>query len=187
MGESALLFGRGLLRHFVFWVPGVFLGLLELVQREIGKPITVPVWVFWLVFGAGVLLAAFLTFHDLRKATSPDSSRGVRRAIGNEIGTIINEGELLPELGLRQPELNEQSADWWNSAGVFVEVVLGAAERHIISEPKSSAHFDALITAHCNLLRGTLQRLPAADLRVGTVELQEAIAVRRAAVSNRRS
>jgi hypothetical protein len=76
VGESAALFGRGLLRHFLYWVPGVFLGLLELVQREIGKPVVVPNWLFWLVFGLGVLLAAFLAFHELRQSSREASGDG---------------------------------------------------------------------------------------------------------------
>ena len=186
MAKSAALFGRGLLRHFLYWVPGVFLGVLELVQRETGKPVDMPVWVFWLVFGIGVLAAAFLAFHDLRKETAPELLRDVRRGIGAEIGEIINEGEALSELGLGFSELSKMAADWWNSAGVFIETVLGPAERHIVSEPQSAPHYEDLIEAHCNLLRGSLQRLPDADLRVDYEGLLGAIGTRRQAMNQPR-
>jgi hypothetical protein len=182
VGKSALLFGRGLLRHFLYWVPGVFLGLLELVQRETGRPVAVPIWVFWLVFGSGVLLAAFLTFHELRKSSEPDVTVEVRRGIAGEIGQIINEGEALtdywPGVAFSEEEANSQAANWWNGAGVFVETVLGPGERHIISKPISAPSREAALREHCNLLRGVLERLAGADIRVGEAELQEAVEIR---------
>lgn len=184
MRKSAVLFGRGVLRHFWFWVPGVFLGLLELVQRETGQPIDVPTQLFWLVFGLGLFFAAFLAFHDLRKAADPDASLAVRRGIGDEIGAIINEGESMVHAGLPNDELSRRAADWWNSAGIFIEAVLGPAERQIISEPQSAPFFSDLITAHCNLLRGTLQRLPSTDLRVDREGLHRAIILRKGAVES---
>lgn len=187
MGKSARLFGQGLLRHFLYWVPGVFLGLLELVQRETGKPIAVPTWLFWLVLGLGVLLAAFLAFHELRVSNKPDASIEVRRRIADEIGQIINEGEGMAneswwnawsDLG----EANRDATDWWNNTGEFIQTVLGQGERHIISEPAWHLDREPRLQTHCQALRGVLERLSKADLRVDAEGLQAAISTRRAAV-----
>jgi hypothetical protein len=167
----------------MYWVPGVFLGILELVQRETGKPVDMPVWVFWLVFGTGVLLAAFLTFHELRKASELDTSVDVRRRVSDELGQIINEGETMagdswPGIAGSEEEAWRFAADWWNGAGVFVEAVLGVGERQVISEPISGGDRRFRLQAQCNFLRGTLQRLPDADIRVGEAGLQDAISAR---------
>jgi hypothetical protein len=138
----------------------------------------VPGWLFWLVIGLGFLVAAFLAYHDLRQSTAPSLDREVRRRLGNEIGRIINEGEGLWEIDGSQEGLSRLAADWWNSTGDFIETVLGQAERHIISEPGSAPTLPDLIERHCNLLRGSLQRLPDADLRVDLAELEEAIKTR---------
>lgn len=167
----------------MYWVPGVFLGLLELAQRETGKPIDMPVWVFWLVFGVGLLFASFLAFHDLRRATAPEATKGARRQVENEIAQIINEGSVMaadswPNIAFSEQEAWESATTWWNGAGVFIEAVLGPGERHLISEPLSGSGREDLLEKHCNLLRGVLTRLPSADLQIEGEELADAIAAR---------
>lgn len=179
MAESALLFGRGVLRHFWALVPGGFLGIVELIQRATGKAVDVPTSLFWLVLGGGLLLAAFLAFHDLRKSVDSTSS-DIRRMIGSEIGEVINEGETMardtwPGIAFSEEEAWEYATDWWNGAGEFIEATLGSEERHIISEPFRAGSREEVLERHCNLLRGVLQRLPAADIRVGRAELDAAI------------
>jgi hypothetical protein len=170
-----------------FWllVPGGLLGALDLVERQTGKAINVPPAVYWIVLGAGFLFAAFLTYHELRISTERDSSVALRRKIGDEIGAIINEGAKMahegwPGVCFSEKEYAECAAEWWNSAGAFIEATIGAAERHIISEPQRAPSLEDLLRAHCTLLRGTLQRLPHTDLQVGEAGLQDAIATRHA-------
>jgi hypothetical protein len=175
-------------RRFWLLVPGGALAALNLVERETGKAIAMPVWAFWGVFGVGILVAAFLAFHDLRAATAPDTMLEVRRRIGDEIDQIISEGEgmvrELGESGLTLDEFGGRASDWWNSAYIFIEAVLGKAECQIISEPLSGSNFPDLITSHCNLLRGSLGRLANADLRVDQAALDEAIEARRSETEN---
>jgi hypothetical protein len=171
-----------LLRHFWTLVPGGLLGAIELVQRATGETVEVPPWLFWLVLGAGLLFAAFLAFHDLRKSADA-ASIDVRRRVADEIGQIINEGgemagDTWSGIAFSDEEAWRFATDWWNGAGVFIETVLGSGERHIISESVSAPSREELLEAHCNLLRGVLQRLPSADIRVGEAGLDEAISAR---------
>lgn len=184
MRESALLFARGLLRHFWALVPGGLLALLGLVQWATGKPIEMPSWVFWLVLGLGVLFAAFLAFHDLRVSTAPDAAQEARRKVEIEIAQIINEGGTMANdswsgIAFTEQEAWEFATDWWNGAGAFIEAVLGPGERHIISEPGSGAGREDLLEKQCTKLRGVLARLPGAEPRITGQDLDEAIAVRR--------
>ena len=184
MQRSALLFGWGLLHRFFLLVPGILLGVLNLVEMATGATIAVPGWVFWSVLGVGVLVAAFLTFHELRASTSSDATREGRRQVADELGQIINEGETMadfwPGVAFTEQEAWELATTWWNGAGVFIEAILGPGERHIISEPLSGSSREDLLKKHCNLLRGVLKRLPGADLRIEGQELAEAIAARQA-------
>jgi hypothetical protein len=170
-----------LLRHFWALVPGGFLALLELIQRASGEAVDMPAWVFWLVLGLGLLLAAFLAFHDLRVSSSPLDARDARRKVETEIAQIITEGGVMasdswPGIAFTEQEAWESATAWWNGAGVFIEAVLGPGERHIISEPISGSGRENLLEKHCKLLRGVLTRLPAKELRIEGQELDEAIA-----------
>ena len=147
MGESALLFGRGLLRHFLYWVPGVFLGVLELVQRETGKSIAVPAWVFWSVFGAGVLLAAFLAFHELRveKDSARDAGPDSRYDPLNDLlGRSLSVGVGLSE-GRELPLLNA----WRTHTERLIASAYGAGEAAHIFTPElkgSKVHYGRSIS-----------------------------------------
>ena len=105
MGKSAWLFGRGLARHFLFIVPGgCLLGVLSLVEHKTGKAIAVPGWAFWAALGAGLLLAAFLTFHDLLTETAGANAQLDTRydALKDLLGRSLSVGA----------DLSTDHADW---------------------------------------------------------------------------
>lgn len=63
---SLHLFVRGVFRRFLWWVPSFLLDPLDLYERFFHRAGEIPNWIFYMAFGAGMFMAALLTFHELR-------------------------------------------------------------------------------------------------------------------------
>jgi hypothetical protein len=74
--HSARLFAWGILRRFYLWLSQGFLAALEAYERATGRGVDVdiPEWAIYSAFVGGLLIAAFLTYHELR-TTARDQPR----------------------------------------------------------------------------------------------------------------
>jgi hypothetical protein len=182
--RSAAEYGRRFAQRWYILLPGL-VGAIALVASLAGVHLKLPAWVPWAVIGGSFFAANLWAFHDVR--VERDSSavpKDAKRRIEDELGTIINEGEWLADEYSYAPQSSEEqfgrwAADWWNRTGDFVETVLGIGERHVISAPMSAPNRWELIQRHCNLLRGVIERLSQADIRVNDEELSLAVEARR--------
>jgi hypothetical protein len=165
-------------------LPGL-VGAVAVVASLVGVHLKLPGWVPWAVIGGSFFAANLWAFHDVRvERDSAAVPKDARRRIEEELGTIISEGEWLADEYSYAPQSSDWqfgrwATDWWNRTGDFVETVVGIGERHVISTPTSAPSRGALIQIHCDLVRGVIERLPHADIRVNGEDLDRAIKTRR--------
>lgn len=182
--RSTAEYGRRFAQRWYLLLPGL-VGAVAVVASLVGVHLKLPGWVPWAVIGGSFFAANLWAFHDVRvERDSAAIPRGARHRIEDELGVILNEGGWLAEeywtgLASSRIDANHMATDWWNRAGIFVQNVLGVGERHVISTEVRASTREELVQKQCDLLRGVIERLPGADIRVNEEELTRAIQTRR--------
>ena len=114
--RSAWEFGRGIAKRFWLYVPALLLDPLDLLER-VGVEVEIPVGFFYLALGTGVLVAAALTYHELRVQyllLAGDDEGARRHAFAREIRDLLEDAAWLLE---RPEELEDRGPSLYKSYG----------------------------------------------------------------------
>ena len=57
----------GILKKIYWLLPSLLLDPFDMFQRWCGVNYAPPVWLFWLLLGLGLFIAAFLTYNDVKR------------------------------------------------------------------------------------------------------------------------
>lgn len=99
------------MRRFWLWLPSFVLDPLDAFERA-GLPVDIPSYGFYSAFGTGVMIAAVLTYHELRMQAS-----GLKNRLRPKLNVEVDEPRLSPDgnrkfVRLRvQNESHEQIVD----------------------------------------------------------------------------
>lgn len=133
--ESLKLLSWGFFKRIYWLLPTLVLDPFDIIERLTGWEYNMPIYIIWLLFSTGCLIAITLTYHELRIKTSNTTQK---HELLDELGAFLEEGRQLQiQCGDENQPPPELAAENWNKRlEEFVSENFGA---HYVSRLRSGA------------------------------------------------